>query len=168
MSLRITLPVALFLSLCLHAAVLTSALRSAQAPAKSNPPPMLDVELTPPAEDTAASLSTEPVPPAPEATLAAPAIPATPIMARGLQLQRAQTALSRHLLYPPAAVEQGLEGEVILLLMLDERGRITSAGIASSSGHPILDQAALAAARQIAALPGNPRQTLLPVRFRLD
>lgn len=168
MSLRITLPVALFLSLCLHAAVLAPALRLMPAPAKPSPPPRLEVELNPPSEDTALNLSTEPVPPTPEATPPAPAIPATPLLARGRQLQRAQTALSRHLLYPPAAVEQGLEGEVILLLMLDERGRITSAGIASSSGHAILDQAALAAARQITALPGNPRQTLLPVRFRLD
>lgn len=168
MSLRITLPVALFLSLCLHAAVLAPALWPAPAPATPSPPPRLEVELNPPSEDTALSLSTEPIPPTPEATPSAPAIPATPIMARGRHLQRAQTALSRHLLYPPEAVAQGLEGEVILLLLLDERGRIASAGIARSSGHAILDQAALAAARQIAALPGNPRQTLLPVRFRLD
>jgi protein TonB len=83
-------------------------------------------------------------------------------------LQHAQAALSKHLFYPPAAVEQGLEGDVVLLLALDENGRILTAEIATSSGHALLDQAALDAARQIGALPGNPRQTLLPVSFRLQ
>ena len=89
-------------------------------------------------------------------------------MARGRPLQKAQAALARHLLYPPEAIAQGLEGEVILLLVLDVQSRIISAEIARSSGHAVLDNAALAASRQIGALPGNPRQTLLPVRFRLD
>ena len=55
----------------------------------------------------------------------------------------------------------------MLLLALDENGRILTAEIAKSSGHVLLDQAALDAARHIGALPGNPRQTLLPVSFRL-
>jgi hypothetical protein len=32
----------------------------------------------------------------------------------------------------------------------------------------VLDQAALDAARRIGTLPGNPRQTLFPVSFRLQ
>lgn len=119
----------------------------------------------PAAEDAASSLSTDTSTPAAEA---APPPPAIPTLVRGRPLQRAQSALARHLLYPPEAIALGLEGEVILLLTMDERGRILSAGIARSSGHAMLDQAALAAARQITVLPGNPRQTLLPVRFRLD
>jgi protein TonB len=65
-------------------------------------------------------------------------------------------------------VAQGLEGDVILLLNLSDNGQLVSASIARSSGHAILDQAALDAARHIGALPGNPRQTLFPVSFRLQ
>ena len=57
---------------------------------------------------------------------------------------------------------------MILLLSLTESGQLVSATIARSSGHPILDQAAIDAARHIGALPGNPRQTLFPVNFRLQ
>ena len=76
--------------------------------------------------------------------------------------------MSEHLFYPPQAVAQGLEGDVILLLTLSENGQLISASIARSSGHALLDQAALDAARHIGALPGNPRQTLFPVNFRLQ
>lgn len=86
----------------------------------------------------------------------------------GASLRRAQAMLSKHLFYPPPAVSQGLEGEVVLLLTLDTAGRIRALEIAKSSGHALLDQAALDAARHIGALPGNPRQTLLPVAFRLQ
>lgn len=92
----------------------------------------------------------------------------TPRLPNPKALEKAQAALTKHLFYPPEAIALGLEGEVILLLMLDASGRVSSAEIARSSGHSLLDQAALAAARQIGALPGNPKQTLLPVRFRLD
>jgi len=76
--------------------------------------------------------------------------------------------LSKHLFYPPSAVSQGLEGEVVLLLTLDTAGRILAIEIAKSSGHALLDEAAIDAARHLGALPGNPRQTLLPVSFRLQ
>lgn len=92
----------------------------------------------------------------------------TPKNLRGAALRRAQGALSKHLFYPAAAVTQGLEGEVVLLLTLDGTGHILAAEIAKSSGHRMLDEAALDAARHIGALPGNPRQTLLPVTFRLQ
>lgn len=167
MPLRISLPVALLLSLFLHAATLAPAFLRAPQTSAPPVPPRLEVELAlehsaPPPEESAPSLDTQATEPP-----AAPALP-TPVMTRGRQLQRAQGALARHLLYPPEAIAQGLEGEVVLLLMLDGAGRIIQADIARSSGHAILDQAALAAARQITALPGNPPQTLLPVRFQLD
>lgn len=86
----------------------------------------------------------------------------------GGSLRRAQAALSKHLFYPPDAIARGLEGEVILLLTLAPSGQLASAEIARSSGHALLDQAALDAARHIGMLPGNPRQTLFPVKFRLN
>lgn len=87
---------------------------------------------------------------------------------QGAALQHAQAALSKHLFYPPAAIAQGLEGDVVLLLTLGQDGRIQAVEIAQSAGHPLLDEAAMEAARHIGALPGNPHQTLLPVSFRLQ
>ncbi len=89
-------------------------------------------------------------------------------MSRSRATQKAQAALAKFLLYPEEAIAKGLEGEAILLLHLDPAGRILRAEIARSSGHAILDQAALSAAQRIGALPGNPQQTLLPVAFRLQ
>ncbi|MES2237042.1 MAG: energy transducer TonB [Pseudomonadota bacterium] len=86
----------------------------------------------------------------------------------GPSLRRAQAMLSKHLFYPPLAVTQGLEGEVVLLLTLDATGQIRALAIAKSSGHVLLDDAALDAVRHVGALPGNPHQTLLPVTFRLQ
>jgi len=102
-------------------------------------------------------------------TIAPPrATPSVPKHLQGASLRRAQAMLSKHLFYPPLAVTQGLEGEVVLLLTLDAGGQIRSLAIAKSSGHALLDDAALDAVRHIGALPGNPPQTLLPVTFRLQ
>ena len=76
--------------------------------------------------------------------------------------------LQRELPYPPEAIERGLQGEALVLLFLDAAGNAIAARIESSSGHGILDDAALRAARALRSLPaGAPREVLLPVRFRL-
>ncbi len=71
--------------------------------------------------------------------------------------------------YPQEAIARGLEGEVLVLIVIDERGRIVGARIEESSGHPILDQAALRNVRLLHSElpPDAPREALLPVRFRL-
>ena len=70
--------------------------------------------------------------------------------------------------YPPEAIERGLEGEALVLLFLDEAGNAIAARIEASSGHAILDAAAVRAARTLKSLPASaPREALLPVRFRL-
>lgn len=157
---------ALLLSLTLHAALIvtTSWLVPQQRPPLT---PSIEARLIPlPAPlAMAEAVSTE-------AGSTGEAIPrrlaALPRALHGGALRRAQTALSEHLFYPPEAVAQGLEGEVILLLTLAPGGQLVSAAIARGSGHALLDQAALDAAQRIGALPGNPRQTLFPVRFRLQ
>lgn len=160
---------ALLTSLLLHLALIfapawlagrTPTTRQSQLEARLLPPTLV---LSPPVD----SVNTEAHSPA---TVTAAPIPmaAPPKKLRGAALQRAQSALSKHLFYPPEAVAAGLEGDVVLLLTLAEGGRITAAEIAKSSGHSLLDQAALVAAGQIRALPGNPRQTLLPVSFWLQ
>ncbi len=70
--------------------------------------------------------------------------------------------------YPRAAIERGLEGTVILLLTLDGSGRVQAVSLTSSSGHALLDEAALSAAQRIASVPGVRGQVLLPVEFRLE
>ena len=76
--------------------------------------------------------------------------------------------LQRELPYPPEAIERGLQGEALVLLFLDAAGNAIAARIESSSGHGILDEAALRAVRSLRSLPaGAPREVLLPVRFRL-
>lgn len=92
----------------------------------------------------------------------------TPQALQGAALRRAEAELTRHLFYPPEAIALGIEGEVILLLTLTASGQLASVDIARSSGHALLDQAALDAARRIGKLPGTKRQMLFPVSFRLQ
>jgi protein TonB len=55
------------------------------------------------------------------------------------------------------------------LLIIDENGEVSAARVEQGSGYRILDDAALRAVRSLRSLPANtPRETLLPVRFRLD
>jgi protein TonB len=96
------------------------------------------------------------------------ALPPKPGTLRGASLRRAEAALTRHLFYPPEAVARGIEGEVILLLTLTDSGQLAGVDIARGSGHALLDQAALDAARRIGSLPGTKRQMLFPVSFRLQ
>ena len=153
---------ALLLSLTLHAAliVVPTWLAASQHP---SPAASIEARLMPQAKPVAMAeaVSTE------ASSTDTAAIP-PPRTLQGSALRRAQTALSEHLFYPPEAIATGIEGEVILLLILSDGGRLVSATIARSSSHAVLDQAALDAARRIGALPGNPRQTLFPVSFRLQ
>jgi protein TonB len=160
------LTLALLLSIVLHAALIVAPnwLAAKQRPlVRPNVEARLLIPVAP-AETMAEAVSTE----ATTEALPPPPLPAPPRALKGQSLRRAQTALSEHLFYPPQAVAQGLEGDVILLLTLSDNGQLISASIARSSGHALLDQAALDATRRIGALPGNPRQTLFPVRFSLQ
>lgn len=130
----------------------------------------LAVLLPPP--EVARELATQPemldkpsdaVPPAPTS------VPSEkPRELKGRALDSAMAALTREEFYPREAIERGWEGRVVLLLTLDADSRIRGIEVASSSGHPILDGAALKAATRITALPGGRRQVLLPVEFRLE
>ncbi|KYC29590.1 hypothetical protein ACY05_02350 [Sterolibacterium denitrificans] len=83
--------------------------------------------------------------------------------------QTAQRKLAAHIYYPEEAVARGLEGEVRLLLTLAPDGRLLDAVIAASSGHALLDQAALDAVRTMGGLPdAGVVELILPVVFRLQ
>jgi len=141
---------------------------TARIDARLLPSVVTEVTEPPPDAEFAESVTTQAEASSPPTPLPPPRLPPAPNKLSGQALRRAQQSLARHLFYPPQAVAQGLEGEVTLLLVLDTRGRIETAEIARSSGHPVLDQAALAAARSVGAFPGSPRQTLLPVSFSLE
>ena len=106
------------------------------------------------------------VPPAPPA---ARALPPNARAAARHQIEAAQRKLSQHLYYPPAAVARGLEGEVRLLLTIADDGSITDVVVAASSGHALLDQAAVKAAYTMGRIDwANSREFILPVIFRLE
>ena len=85
------------------------------------------------------------------------------------ELRETLGRLSETMLFPPEALERGLEGEVTLLVQLGEGGRILDASIASGSGHKVLDDAAVRAVLKLGTLgPGSANKSiLLPVRFRI-
>ena len=76
--------------------------------------------------------------------------------------------------YPPALLEQGIEGRVLLRLFVDAQGKLIpdSTRVAESSGYPALDSAALTGARELRFSPAlrNGRAVaapfLQPVHFR--
>jgi protein TonB len=173
---------ALAASILLHAALISVGVQEVRLQPLRPMPPELTVYLAP-----------EEVQPAPRLTLpeprraAAPPVPAPEQrrpapkpdgpalrladLPRQLSGEAARTAaeqLARDLPYPPEAIERGLQGEALVLLFLDGDGNAIAARLERSSGHGILDEAALRAARRLRALPASaPREALLPVRFRL-
>jgi periplasmic protein TonB len=78
------------------------------------------------------------------------------------------------MVYPPALLEQGIEGRVLLRLYVDAQGTLVpdSTRVAESSGYPALDSAALSGARELRFSPAlrNGRAVsapfLQPVHFR--
>lgn len=77
--------------------------------------------------------------------------------------------------YPQSARQAGLEGTVVLKVQILETGRAGNISISRSSGHEILDDAAIAALREWRFAPAKDRDsgqaiacyTTLPVSFRL-
>ena len=152
---------AILLSLVAHLLALKPSLNWSDAVMRQ-PQPRIMVSIEPvlPPKPSLQDSATEASPPSRAATQAKEKL--------GKFQQQAQRAISQQLLYPPEAIERGLEGDVTLLLILDSSGRVQSAEVARSSGHALLDAAALSAAKRLGRLPGNPRESLVPISFRLD
>ena len=182
---------ALALSLILHTAVfgIAALLVAGSSPIARPAPPELRVSLRatklalPGAKlslPESPALPGTPVPARPQLLLpqaslqnpkpATRAVPrqASPARLEGDAALRAAEQLRRELLYPPEAIERGLEGEALVLLFLDASGNAVAARLEASSGHALLDDAAVRAARTLRGLPDSAaRDVLLPVRFRL-
>lgn len=167
-------------SVLLHAS--TIALLAGKWPIAIRQPelaPVLHVRLPEPPPEPGSPPATEPLikDTLSDAAAAAAVLPprsfvageARPRAGRAVRERAAQRKLAKHLFYPPEAVAAGIEGEVRLLLTLDPAGIVVEAVIASSSGHPMLDRAALSAAHALRRLPGaGERELILPVVFRLE
>jgi periplasmic protein TonB len=124
------------------------------------PPP-----LTLPEQPKPAAAKPKPPPRRSETREPAPAPAKTWTQAVGQHLNKLNDAGQ---FYPTEAIARGLEGEVLVLIIIDESGRVTAARVEQGSGHRILDDAALRAVRSLRSLPADaPREALLPVRFRL-
>lgn len=172
---------ALALSLTLHASLVFPELlgRLAAAPPRpalqatlrlppkpETPPPAepllkntIDTEQTPPKQQPPPAL--KPPPPATP--------PAKPKTAAKREIQIAQKKLSKFQFYPTEAVARGIEGEVRLIVKLSADGAVENVSIAASSGHPLLDNAAIKAAYAMGALTGvSSRELILPVIFQLQ
>lgn len=174
------------LALAMAASLLTHGLLllpPAAAPRmRPSPPPRLQASLQPPPLPMVPELKLEqpaaesppqrslpaqarPTNPRPPLPLRQPKQPATWTEAVRQHLHELQ---KRGQFYPQEAIARGQQGEVLVLLLLDENGQVTAARVEQGSGYPLLDAAALQAVRSLSALPADaPRQTLLPVRFKL-
>ncbi|MCL4801848.1 MAG: energy transducer TonB [Burkholderiales bacterium] len=149
--------------------------RRARPPTKPKPPP---AEAPPAAPSPGEIASARPEPRGLDLRLPPPERSGTGLRARAPEraehlppevLRDTMGRLSEEMLYPPEALRRGLEGEVVVLVELGESGRILDASIASGSGHPELDAAAVRAVRKIGTLgPSAANKTiLLPVRFKI-
>ncbi len=176
---RLLLALAFALSLVLHAVVLLWDALQFAAPSATPPleASLRRPEKAPPGSDEPLlknTLSADPTPvkPPPAAAPAPPTTRTAPPISKAVakhQVEAAQRKLSQHLYYPPAAIARGLEGEVRLLLTLADDGSIRDVSIAASSGHAILDQAAVKAAYAMGRVNwAHSHELILPVIFRLE
>ncbi len=69
--------------------------------------------------------------------------------------------------YPPPARSRGLSGTVLLDISIRSNGAIGDVSVTRSSSHPLLDEAALEAARSLAPQPFPKGLTPRPLRVRL-
>jgi protein TonB len=171
----VRLAVAGFLSLLFHAAILagdhllhfSGPKRRVPEPLQATlveplpPPPELIAPKTPPQVAAKPERKTEPKP------RSLPSQPAHSGFTAVEAVRLAQQQIARQLLYPEEAVARGLEGQATVRLFFDESGTAIAARLERSSGHTLLDDAAVRAANGVRLPAGTPSEIVLPVRFRL-
>ena len=167
---------ALVISIALHALVIAAPAWRGKPPSQTPLAVSLRVPSAVPDRRHAAPELPKPILPEKKPHPSAARPPLEPADRQTATLQRlsgpaariAGEQMARELLYPVEAIERGLQGEALVLLFLDESGNAVAARLEESSGHALLDDAAVRAARTLRALPSSaPREALLPVRFRL-
>jgi protein TonB len=140
------------------------------------PPPPVDLKERPPIQVVAPEVSiTIPVETAP-ITVAKPPPPPPPVVVRppppGTPVQVTfRPDISNY--YPEAARREGQEGRAIIKICVNQLGKIDNAEVATSSGFPELDEAAIKVAKAYRFKPatseGKPVSSCptLPVKFEL-
>lgn len=83
--------------------------------------------------------------------------------------------IGRHKGYPGRLARKGWEGTALVRLLIDENGRLETAELVGSSGHPPLDGLALKQVRDAVPYPRPPkglpragRQFLVPMTYQLE
>lgn len=109
----------------------------APVPVVEVPPPVL-VPMDPPQTPVA-------TPPVPVAT---PQTPRSNPAAEGGYQARARALINRNKNYPEEALQMSMTGSVVVVYVVDRGGRLIRAEVDRSSGHSLLDQAALQAVRR--------------------
>jgi protein TonB len=118
-------------------------------------PPVPQIETVPPLPTPAPAPVVEVPPPVPKPMVQPfpqPA-PAAPVQrsnpaAEGAYQAKARSMVERNKNYPDDALQMGMTGSVVLVYVIDRDGRLVRAEIERSSGHSLLDQAALRAVRR--------------------
>lgn len=191
-----SLVLALGFSAILHGALLPNWLGMFNTPKPPPPPPRMTATLipaVPPPQpelklDETELLPPEPTPqpeppkPAPQKPQKPPKVEAPkpkpekhnvpgtlpPPAAKEAQKQLARMARKEGF-YPLEAIKKGWQGEILVQIFLDANGHVIAARVENSSGYPILDEAALKAARALKSLPADGvEEAFLTVSFRLE
>ncbi|MDN7353664.1 energy transducer TonB family protein [Acetobacter senegalensis] len=142
---------------------------------KHKPVPLLKKPVpdkTPPAEATTAPPSSE-APPAPAQAAPAPGASSSKASHDPVTWQGALLAqLEKFKRYPSDAMADHQEGVPTVTFSMDRKGHVLSVTLANSSGHPLLDQEAVALPKRAQPLPippdsveGDPITLTVPVEF---
>jgi periplasmic protein TonB len=121
-----------------------------------------------PATPAAAPAAPAPAPPRDPGPMAAAEETAEIIMARPLYRENPPPP------YPPAARQRFYQGTVLLAVLVNEQGRVEEMEVATSSGHPLLDRAALKGVRDWRFEPGRRNGQAVamwvqvPIRFAIE
>jgi len=112
-------------------------------------------------------------PPVTSDTVAAPAEPS--IVQQGQDVESPpQKVYSPAPTYPASALREGLTGRVVLRVHLDADGKVVLARVRRSSGHTVLDEAALASVRRWRFQPARrlgvavEQVIAVPITFRIE
>lgn len=118
-------------------------------------PPVPQIEAVPPLPMPAPAPVVEVPPPAPKPVVQLPPQPAPVVqaprsnpVAEGAYQAKARSVIERNKHYPDDALQMGMTGNVVIVYVIDRDGRLVRAEIERSSGHSLLDQAALRAVRR--------------------
>jgi protein TonB len=130
-------------------------------------------EYTDDAPEPVAEPEPEPEPPPPPAPAPTPTVDKV-ALTRGF-LARIRSALAARKTYPFSAERMGITGAVTVSFVVEPSGSFSSIGVTRSSGHAVLDSAALQTVRSLSGqLPrpaeiGNvPLRTSVVLRYALD